>query len=625
MSTSLAHRGPDDEGFMLFTRDGMSCPLSGPATSPGVKDVEHIERSCLEFPAILGWAHRRLSILDLSAAGHQPMQEPGRAALMINGEIYNYRELKEELSALGHIFHSEGDSEVALKAYLEWGTECFSRFRGMWALAIFDETRKELILCRDRFAIKPLYYHRHEGHLSFASEIKALLEIPGQRAVVDERALYQYLAFPAPGDPYATLFAGIRELEPGHFLRLNLMDGAVAVTAYYNLYAAVESVRLPASEDGMLRAYREQLEESLDIHLRADVPVGSCLSGGLDSSAIVSLAAPATKGTFHTFTARYPGHPADEGHWAKMVNRHFSNVQGHDALPEGESLWSEYRRLIRHQDLPIHSTSMYAQWEVMKVAGNAGMKVLLDGQGADEVLGGYDNFAGAYLLQLLLDGKARVFLKESARLRVNRELHTGPALLSAAFHRLPQWIKLAARRKARLGSGFLSTEFRRAYREEVMPDFIGRGSREMAILSLRHGLHDLLRYEDRNAMAFSIESRVPFLDHPLVELGLALPTSLKLRNGFSKYALRYSVQERLPKEVTWRTDKKGFITPQSQWQEGTRDQLVEFLTGHNWPHQLNREAVMAAALSNLPQGTPSNELWKMVSLLVWKEEFNVRF
>ncbi|MBE0640982.1 MAG: asparagine synthase, partial [Bacteroidales bacterium] len=271
------------------------------------------------------------------------------------------------------------------------------------------------------------------------------------------------------------------------------------------------------------------------------------------------------------------------------------------------------------------STSMYAQWEVMKVAGGNGMKVLLDGQGADEVLGGYDNFAGAWLLQLLMQAKAGAFLQESARLRVNRQLNTLPALLSAAFHRLPGWMKQSVRRKARLGAGFLSTEFRRAYRHEVLPDYLGKGLREMAVLSLKFGLHDLLRYEDRNSMAFSIESRVPFLDHPLVELGLALPTSLKLRDGYSKYALRHAVQDRLPREVTWRTDKKGFITPQSRWQNETRQRLMDFLISLSWPHQLSKESVMAAAAADLRQGTPSNELWKMVSLLMWKEEFNVRF
>ncbi|MBE0642069.1 MAG: asparagine synthetase B, partial [Bacteroidales bacterium] len=261
MSSSLAHRGPDDEGFMLFTRNGMSCPLSGPATSAGVKDVDHIERACLEFPAIVGWAHRRLSILDLSPAGHQPMYISGQAALMMNGEIYNYRELKEELIRLGHVFHSQSDTEVALKAYIEWGTECFSRFRGMWALAIFDEVRKEMILCRDRFAIKPLYFHSHEGHLSFASEIKALLEVPKMRAAIDERSLYQYLAFPSLSDPCATLFSGIRELEPGHFLRLDMMDGALNLTAYYHLESAIEAVNLPDTEEAMLKAYREQLQD----------------------------------------------------------------------------------------------------------------------------------------------------------------------------------------------------------------------------------------------------------------------------------------------------------------------------------------------------------------------------
>jgi len=624
MSESLAHRGPDDEGFLLFTRDGMSCPLSGPGTAPGVLAAERIEQACLEFPAILGWAHRRLAILDLSPAGHQPMQAGDGVALMLNGEIYNHEELRRQLQSRGYMFHSRTDTEVALHAYREWGTGCFTLFRGMWAMAIYDAPRCELILSRDRFAIKPLYYHQHEGHLSFASEIKALLEVPGLRAGADDRHVYQYLAFPTLQDPCSTLFSGIRELEPGHSLHLSLKDGAHTLAPFYSLGQAVETLALPEDEGALLERYREALDDSIRLHLRSDVPVGSCLSGGLDSSAIVSLAAPQSEDGFHTFTARYGEHPADESRWAALVNGYFPNVSGHDAWPAGDRLWEDFRKLIWHQDLPIHSTSMYAQWEVMKVAGKQGMKVLLDGQGADEVLGGSTTMPALYLLELLLSFRLGEFRARSQELKAHRELRTAPALASAAFHRLPSWMKRRLRKQARLGTGFLSAELRKTYAGETMPDFLGRGLHEVSMNSMRFGLHDLLRYEDRNSMAFSIESRVPFLDHPLVELGLAPPPPPQLRHGYSKYALRRAVEHRLPPEITWRTDKKGFITPQRQWHTTTRPQLLEYLHSIEWPHLFDREVVLKAVHSDPGQGTPSNEVWKMLSVLVWKEVFNVR-
>ena len=284
MSEVLAHRGPDDEGFLLLNARGEGCALRGPHSAAGMEVLDHIDSSCTGFPALMGWVHRRLSIIDLSTDGHQPMQAGDRVWMMMNGEIYNYPELRAELTSRGHRFRSSSDTEVALNAYLEWGTGCFHRFRGMWAMAFFDQRSGELLLSRDRFAIKPLYLIHQDQIFAFASEIKALLEIPGIHPVADNRQLYQYLSFPGLNDPYATLFSGIRELEAGTVLTTGLRDRAVRKLSYYDLEDRSLSLASGAEGGDPLEGYASLLEQSVALHLRSDVPVGSCLSGGLTSS-----------------------------------------------------------------------------------------------------------------------------------------------------------------------------------------------------------------------------------------------------------------------------------------------------------------------------------------------------
>jgi asparagine synthase (glutamine-hydrolysing) len=622
MSSSMRHRGPDDEGYLCLDANGKAAAFSGPESVNGLGLP--LLPDGLSPSRVLGLAHRRLSILDLSTLGHQPMQDEHGNAILLNGEIYNYREIREELIGLGHRFRSETDTEVVLAAWQQWNTACFSRFRGMWAMAIWDARLKEIILSRDRFAIKPLYIVTG-AVFAFASEAKALLEIPGIYPHLNQEALFQSLSYGGIADLNATLFDQIRAFPPGHWMKWRLDGRPIHIEAYYNLRERVEANPLRRDEGEVWEAYSRLFTDAVRLHLRSDVPVGSCLSGGLDSSAVVAEMARLNPfGEIHTFTAAYTDPAIDESAFATRVADHFPNVRNLKTYPAASALWEEFHKLIWHQDFPIHSTSMFAQWEVMKLAGQNGMKVLLDGQGADEVLGGYDNFLGALLWQKLSRFQWLAFLREAWGLKENRLLNVPASVSRAAFHHLPETLRKQIRKQMRPGQHFLSKEFIAAHSASRIPEMFARSPEEVRYISIFRGLRNLLHYEDRNAMAFSIESRVPFLDHKLVEYTLAVPVDKLNTGGYSKYILRKSAESFLPPEVVWRKDKKGFITPQSEWQDSSLKAILEFLHGYDFPDCFDREAIFRMAGNNPGWGTPSNEFWKLLSILVWMDVFKIK-
>lgn len=624
MSALLKHRGPDDEGYLFIDSTGKAKQFSGNDTVAELRNLPHINGTQESTNACFGMLHRRLSILDLSHHGHQPMSDESGNYIALNGEIYNYVELKDELRAKGYSFASESDTEVVLKAYHCWGTDCFRHFRGMWALAIWDYQKQELILSRDRFAIKPLYL-TSGAVFAFASEPKALLAVSGIQARLNQTALFEYLSYGGLSDTEGSLFQDINELPPGYWIRVNKTGRVQEKKSFYDLSREVSNTQVPDTFIAQLNRYSTLFSESIALHLRSDVPIGSCLSGGLDSSAVVaimSLQQPYIP--LATFTAAYKDSSLDESHFAKMVTEHLANATAAYTFPDGEGLWNEYRNLIWHQDLPVHSTSMYAQWEVMKLAGNSGVKVLLDGQGADESLGGYDNYLGAYLLQHLQHFRWSTFFREARLLKENRLLKVRNSLGRAAFHQLPAFAQHSIRKRLRLGQSFLNENFISSIPKSPAPEMFGGNLKEVQSIGIFRGLRELLRYEDRNSMAFSIESRVPFLDHKLMEYTLALPPESLTKKGYSKYILRKAVQSHLPEGIVWRKDKKGFVTPQEQWQSNSKVALMDFLENIDFPPQINRQKIIQLASTELRSGTPSNEFWKLIAILVWKDVFKVQ-
>lgn len=585
MTDCIRHRGPDDEGFVLFPcLDGQADPRGGPDTPDDVLRAEllysPISNGAREGLFHFGLGHRRLSILDLSPLGHQPMcTQDGRYWIVFNGEVYNYVELRAELENLGHSFISRTDTEVILAAYAQWGDGCLARFNGMWAFAIYDSKVKTLFLARDRFGVKPLYYWASpEGLFAFASEIKQFTVLPGWQAKLNGQRAYDYLVFGITDHTEETMFAGVFQLRPGHCVTLAVDDASVVQPgAPLSTHAWYELRPRPfaGSFDDAAREFRSLFEQSIALRLRADVPVGSCLSGGLDSSSIVCvlnelLRNQGGQALQKTFSACSDVARFDERKWIDLVVGK-TGVDAHYVYPALDRLFEESPSITWHQDEPFGSTSIYAQWCVFRLAAQNGVKVMLDGQGADEQLCGYHGFFGPRLATLL---KSWRFADLVADLGGMRRLH-GYSVLSSLKFMLPYLLPEKLTHVLRRVGGYTHPRpswlnLGRLQAEAVDP-FWKLGARGGGIQALSWtqltgaNLQMLLHWEDRNSMAQSIESRVPFLDYRLVEFVLGLPDEFKVAGGMTKRVLRESMHGVLPDEIRNRLDKLGFVTPEEVW------------------------------------------------------------
>lgn len=571
----LRHRGPDDEGYLLAaTARGWVQPYGGPDTALALR-LPILPPTPLES-VDLALGFRRLSILDLSPAGHQPMASPdGRHWLVLNGEIYNYRELRRELAAQGVEFRSGTDTEVVLAAYRLWGTACVARFNGMWAFAVWDAAQRLLFCARDRFGIKPFYYWLAGPLFAFASELKGLLALPGAPRKPNDPLIYDFLTAGLLDHTEETCFAGLRALPPAHSLLVRV-DG-VEQRPYWSL--DLERRAEPGDQAGQFVAL---FEDAVRLHLRSDVAVGTCLSGGLDSSAIVSVANrllrregvidPALVGDRQkTFSACFADPRFDERqHIAHVLAA--TGAEANFVFPNPAQLLDDLPRLIWHQEEPFGSTSIFAQWCVMRRAAERGVRVLLDGQGADELLAGYHGYFDYYWGGLLEQGRLTRLRHELAAYRA---LYgpPWPRLLGRVLRPfLPSALLPLIRRLWRGGGLGLHPDFTHLYRHRRWDDRpAGSADRLHGALSraLTHtSLPALLRYEDRNSMAFSIEARVPFLDYRLVEFLFGLPAEAKISAGYTKAVMRRALQGVLPEPIRTRTDKMGFVTPESVWIAG---------------------------------------------------------
>ena len=497
LSETLKHRGPDDEGFALIDKDNTVKNCKGNDTVSQLSNLEHIQEQNNNNQLAL--IHRRLSIIDITEQGHQPFCSSNkRFTLIFNGEIYNYREIRNELLQKGREFTSNSDTEVVLQAFEEWGENCVEKFIGMWAFVIYDLKENNLTISRDRFGIKPLYIYEGKNCFAFASEIKALLKLNCVDKSISNQNLGSYLSFGTTNTPYKNLFEHIKDIEPGCNYTYNLGTKNFAKRSYFSINNPVSPNQMDLNSN--IEKFNSIFGESMNLHLRSDVEVGSCLSGGLDSSAIVYFASQLL-GDKHlkTFTAAYKNKTVDESEYAHLVASQLNNVKDLYTYPEAKTLVSEMEKLIYYQDLPIGSTSIFAQWEVMKFANSHNIKVLLDGQGADEVLGGYYNFAGIYLIELLQQMKFIQFLKEYHLLKKNFTPQIKNAVLRAAYYYLPKNLQQKLRAKERLSYNFIKKEFI-ADLDLDIPKRGGKTFNEHVNLSVQYGMYELLRYEDRNSM-----------------------------------------------------------------------------------------------------------------------------
>lgn len=499
-----------------------------------------------------------------------------RAVITYNGEIYNYRELRERLRAEGTEFRSSGDTEVLLQAYLRWGESALSELNGMFAFAIFDSARRRLFCARDRFGEKPLYFAEGDGFFAFASEIKALLALDGVGDTCDPTRALGFLASGRRGldDARTTPFSGIRQLLPGEAMTVDLDSLAVAISRYWEPKPDPAAARL--NEADAAGRFRALLSDAVALRLRSDVPLGSCLSGGLDSSAIVCLARQhlGADVPYHVFSGRFPGHAADEGRWADIVAT-ATAATVHVSRPTAEDLVSRLDAFAWANELPVGSASQYAQWCVFESAKEAGVTVLLDGQGGDEILGGYEQYFRSYLDALRAEGEHARANEEEAAIRERYPLAL-PGTAERLKRALPQSLRHLLGRLAGKGSDFgfgLSSDMRHAVQNvATAPSRAGTGfhplSQALAEDALEAHLPALLRYGDRNSMAHSREVRLPFCDHRIAEFALSLPAPCLMGGAETKRLLRQAIAGIVPEAVRTRWNKQGFLPPQPAWFKG---------------------------------------------------------
>jgi asparagine synthase (glutamine-hydrolysing) len=621
MLAALRHRGPDDEGYLVAQSGRREArAFAGADTVPGL-GLPRLPDALP--PADLVLAHRRLAIIDLSPGGHGPMASAdGRLWITYNGEIYNYVELREELRALGHVFRTASDTEVLLAAYAQWGEDALHRLNGMWAFAIYDAAAARLFCARDRFGVKPFHYAADGARFAFASEIKGLLAHPAVGPRADERRVRDFLVAGAVDEDDGTFFENVRRLPAGHSLTYDLRARSFSVRRWYEL---PDHAPRPDTGDEV----RTLLEDAVRLRLRSDVDVGTCLSGGLDSSSLVALTARLRGGGGRrAFSVVYPDAGLDESAFVDTMVA-ATGVEGRRVTPTASDLLRDLPALVHHQDEPFPSLGPYSQWRVMALASESGVKVLLDGQGADEVFAGYHYQLGPYLAEIARSrgmAAAAQAAREASRV-TRRPLAFVLGLL--AYHALPvpEAIRAAARSRAathgRVPESLLEPSLARRLGRPRGARHVPRASlaAERRAEIVQTSLPALLRYEDRSSMAFSIEARMPFLDYRLVERALALPADALIHEGWTKAALREAVRGIVPETVRLRRDKLGFATPEARWLREIAPQVREWLG----PSARVREWLRAGALDGWLRGDDESlarrpGLWRLVSVELWHRD-----
>ncbi len=613
----VAHRGPDGSGWH--------------------------ETTCSRGMVAIG--HRRLAIIDTSDAGIQPMQDPsGRYLLTFNGEIYNYKELRSELRDLGVAFKTQSDSEVLLQAFIQWGENCLPRLLGMFAFVIWDEAEKRLFGARDRFGIKPLYYVANASGVGFASEIKQLYDLPGVSRRMNLARVYDFLSAGISDHTAETMFDGIHQLRAGECVTIDASEQfgtePPKIRRWYELPCPGT---LNPSLELAAKTYRALFDDAMRLHLRSDVPLGSCLSGGLDSSTIVCathemMGHGAFAGQFTAVSAVFDEKRIDERRFIDAVIEQ-TGAKSRRVTLDANAIQSMVGDMLWHQDEPFGSTSICAQGAVFKSAADAGLKVMLDGQGADEALAGYHWLFGPALAQLLRGGRLLAAHRMLSARRAAHGVAKRQQLLQAAPHVLAAAWRANARRyhRARGGADWLAGSAFRPFLQQPGPfettaqalGVEGRTDVGAMCLSLTSAtsVPMLLHWEDRSSMMHGIEARVPFLDHRLVEYAIRLGGRHKLVDAETKVVLRRAMADRLPEAVLNRQDKLGFATPEQEWAQGPmrdfmRNGVVKTLD--MYPTLLHREATLDLVDRALDgRAGFSFTPWRILMVGLWGELFGL--
>ena len=582
MMQKMKHRGPDDEGVFIDNNVG------------------------------LGFV--RLSILDLSYAGHQPMfSADKRFVIIFNGEIFNYLEVKEELINK-YLFTTGTDTEVILAAFQEWGDKCLDKFNGMFSFVIYDNSTKEVFGARDRYGIKPFYYYFDENKFIFASELKSILPLLEIKEPND-KLIYDYLLFNRTDHTDETFFKGVNKIQHGSWFKIN--NGEIEFSKWYDLQSKIkEEKKLTPIQ------YRELFKDSLRLRLRADVPVGVTLSGGIDSSSIVSsLVNDFNINDINTFSAVYG--KEDENDESEYIDEFTSILNNmHYASPTSDDFFNEFEEFIDTHNEPMPDTSPYVQYKVMQLASKH-VTVTLDGQGADEQLAGYHYFFGSYYLELLKKFKIGLFIAENIQyLKKHKKID---AIKYLIYYVLPSEIQVKVNNQVfpSVAKGFVNKNKQSNINTML---YKPKSLNESLLQHFEYKLEHLLRYEDLNSMHFSIESRVPFLDYRLVEATLSTPSNQKINKGETKHLLREALCDILPEKIINRKDKKGFSNPRAKWfrSEKFKKYIFELINSESFKRRgyFDSEIANEQYKKHLEKKIDiSQEIWKWINLELWFRKF----
>ncbi len=647
MTETLRHRGPDDAGFLMVDNDG-TIEIAGNNSTASItweSNFQYTPRKeigSLSQPSKLAFGHRRLSVIDVSAAGHQPMCNSTQDIwLVMNGEIYNYLELRHELESLGHRFITQSDTEVLLKAYEQWGRDCFQRFNGMWSFVIYDKKKNLLFGSRDRTGVKPFYYFLNNNYFCFASEPKALVKLPFVNTGINESAVFNHLVLGRVDVDGSTLFKNIVELPPATYFELDIPSHTFSINKYFQLEVNSKLGKYnKQEEEKLVSEIRELSFDAVEKRLRSDIPVGFCLSGGIDSSGIVCMAHEISKQKniksigerLTAFTAINHFKHSDERHWAEKVIDKL-NINWVKADCTSKDLLEKLPEIIYYQDSPLISTSTYAQYKVMEAAGNSKIQVLIDGQGGDELFAGYAPFYTSLYLDFLKNFKYGALFNEIKHAR--NSAYSFPIFAISSFkifteNTFPEFLKPAWTRFIRPETPYFDKNFwNENSRHMTLAKDQGWQATNLLLEEYFSGyfLKNLLRWEDRCSMRFSIESRTPFSDDlALMERVFQIPSVYKIHDGWNKNLLRKALKGVLPDEIRLRTDKMGFSTPQNQWLIEINLQMKKMVQElSDSTHFVNKEKLLQNWEKIFSSNQPKLQSFAFYYLcyLIWQKEFSL--
>jgi len=650
MTDIISHRGPDDEGYVFFESINAVPGIYGGRDTPEQcynADFAYCPKRPLNEDNdgfYFGFGHRRLAIVDVSPAGHQPMStDNGECWIVYNGEVYNHIELREELEDKGFRFKGHSDTEVLLAAYQYWGKDFLSKLNGMFAFIIYDLKKQSFFIARDRFGIKPLYYWVSSAGIGFASEIKQFTVLPGWQPVMNSQRAYDFLNWGASDHTPETFFAGVFQLRGGECIELSASDltqgkrPSAGTRLTTKRWYKLEPREFTGDRQMAVNEFKDLFYDSVKLRLRADVAVGSCLSGGLDSSSIVTVANELLKDsavTFSqkTFSACSDIERFDEKKYVDIVVKQ-TGVNAHYVYPALKNLFEENEKIIWHQDEPYNTTSAYAQWNVFKLAKENNVTVMLDGQGADEQLAGYHRFFGSRFTTLFKELKWVSLVNEILATKRLHGYSEKLAIMQVAGQLMPGSFRTYLLRRYGMSStksNWINLDLIKASPVDPMVDL---GAKTDTIENRSYweltstNLQKLLHWEDRSSMAQSIEARLPFLDYRLVEMVLGLPDDLKISRGITKVVLRDALTGTLPDQIRDRTDKLGFVTPEQVWvcdmEPEQFKSRIKYIV-EKYCNIFNQNAIQISSEIIDGKRKYSSLPWRIISFGTWMEKFNVQ-